>query len=150
MFTSLVSICSGLNPDWTARFAIANVPAHGSTNRVYPERRAVLMSSIKNFCSTPFRHPRNIAPGSIKNAIVLTSYRFREHEKEAAALRPSPLRRGLHLHLVDQLIDDVQTGHRCPALLIPVFRSATPNAVGYRFHHQARNVVAVAGQQDCR
>ncbi len=34
MDTSLVSICSGLKPFRTARFAIANVPAHGSTNLV--------------------------------------------------------------------------------------------------------------------
>ena len=39
MFTSLVSICSGLNPDWTARFAIANVPASAPVRTVDGEAR---------------------------------------------------------------------------------------------------------------
>ena len=74
MLTSLVSICSGLKPFCTARFAIAKVPAHGSTHLVYPDFAAVSIRGTRNFCSDGPKHPKNIAPGSIKNAIAFFSF----------------------------------------------------------------------------
>ena len=54
----------------TKKLLMANVPAHGSTNLVYPFFAAFFIRFTKYLCSTVPKHPKNISPGSLKNAIA--------------------------------------------------------------------------------